>query len=180
MAGIPCVLSGCSRPPPSSQFLASRPGPPHSSSPLPTPSEVLWPCPRTAPSVSNQTFSSHHHYPCSCPNRVRRKCSLSGTAGLTGREGQLSRPGLGVGGTLSQVPALLAPGQEKTDAWKRAGGPVGLQVGPGSPWLRGLLGFLRVCVFPVPQFPQVLIWHQASLKKASGSHSALRAVLVPR
>eukprot|EP00070_Physeter_catodon_P050145 XP_028357039.1 CMP-N-acetylneuraminate-beta-galactosamide-alpha-2,3-sialyltransferase 4 isoform X2 [Physeter catodon] len=26
--------------------------------------------------------------PSSCPNRVRRKCSLSGTAGLTGREGQ--------------------------------------------------------------------------------------------
>ncbi|XP_012910479.2 CMP-N-acetylneuraminate-beta-galactosamide-alpha-2,3-sialyltransferase 4 isoform X1 [Mustela putorius furo] len=29
--------------------------------------------------------------PFSCPNRVRRKCSLSGTAGLTGREGQVAR-----------------------------------------------------------------------------------------
>uniref|UniRef100_A0A9L0K9H0 CMP-N-acetylneuraminate-beta-galactosamide-alpha-2,3-sialyltransferase 4 n=1 Tax=Equus asinus TaxID=9793 RepID=A0A9L0K9H0_EQUAS len=29
--------------------------------------------------------------PSSCPNRVRRKCSLSGTAGLTGREGQVAR-----------------------------------------------------------------------------------------
>lgn len=66
---------------------------------------------------------------------------------------------------------MLGRGQE--DPW-------GLQVGPRPPWLRGLLGFLRVCVFPGPQFPRVLFWHQASLKKASGFHLALRAVLDPR
>ncbi|XP_059040513.1 CMP-N-acetylneuraminate-beta-galactosamide-alpha-2,3-sialyltransferase 4 isoform X1 [Mustela lutreola] len=38
---------------------------------------------------SREEFSAQT--PFSCPNRVRRKCSLSGTAGLTGREGQVAR-----------------------------------------------------------------------------------------
>lgn len=47
-------------------------------------------------SINNQTLFAPCGCPCSYPNRVRRKCSLSRTAGLTGWEGQVGWPGLGV------------------------------------------------------------------------------------
>ena len=82
-------------------------------------------------SLNNQILSPHHHDFCSCPNRARRKGSLSGMAGLTGQEGQVSWPGFGV--SLEwEVPCarprprqLLGQGNRGENTREKPGGLVG-------------------------------------------------------
>lgn len=135
-----------------------------------------------APSLNSQTFSSHHHCPCSCPNRGRRKCSLSRTAGLTGREGQVSWPGLGVflgvSGTLSQGPDPVTPSTTFLEGAGRTGGSSGLPPSDGArapvvTWSPGSSPNLFLLCASVS--PRLLA--QASLERALDL--AQRVVFVP-
>lgn len=58
----------------------------------PPPSEAVGPVSCTPSSLSNRAFSCHHHYPCSCPNRVRKKCYFQNSwTDSPGRPGKLAR-----------------------------------------------------------------------------------------
>lgn len=173
--------------------MSSSPGPPapEPGPPLRGPVALL----PAAPSLNSQTFSSHHHCPCSCPNRGRRKCSLSRTAGLTGREGQVSWPGLGVflgvSGTLSQGPDPVTPSTTFLEGAGRTGGSSGLPPSDGArapvvTWSPGSSPNLFLLCASVS--PRLLA--QASLERAldviwprgwcsSPAHSGLTAPALP-